>query len=51
MCTGFWWDSQKERPRRRRKDGIRMDLRKTGWESVNWIRLAQDGDRWRHGFS
>jgi hypothetical protein len=28
-------------------DGIRMDLRETGWGSVYWIQLAQDRDRWR----
>jgi hypothetical protein len=33
-----------ERPRRRWKDGIRMDLREIG---VEWIHLAQDRDRWR----
>jgi hypothetical protein len=35
------------RPRRRWKDGIRMDLRETGWWSLEWIELAQDWDRWR----
>jgi hypothetical protein len=35
------------RPRRRWEDGIRMDLRETGWESVDWIQLAQDRDRCR----
>jgi hypothetical protein len=35
------------RPRLRWEDWIRMDLRETGWESVDWIRLAQDRDRWR----
>jgi hypothetical protein len=35
------------RPRRRWKDGIRMDLREIGLGGVNWIRLAQDRDRWR----
>jgi hypothetical protein len=24
-----------------------MDLREIGWESVDWIQLAQDRDRWR----
>jgi hypothetical protein len=24
-----------------------MDLRDTGWDGVDWIDLAQDGDRWR----
>jgi hypothetical protein len=36
-----------ERPRRRWENGIRVDLRETGWGSVYWIRLAQDRDRWR----
>jgi hypothetical protein len=35
------------RPRRRWEDGIRMDLRETGLRVVDWIRLAQDRDRWR----
>jgi hypothetical protein len=35
------------RPSRRWEDRIRMDLRETGWGSVDWIQLAQDRDRWR----
>jgi hypothetical protein len=35
------------RPRRRWVDGIKMDLRKTGWGDVEWINLAQDRERWR----
>jgi hypothetical protein len=35
------------RPRRRWEDGISMDLREIGLEGVDWIRLAQDRDRWR----
>jgi hypothetical protein len=35
------------RPRRRWEDGIRIDLREIGWGNVDWIRLAQDKDRWR----
>jgi hypothetical protein len=31
----------------RREDNIRMDLRKTGYGSVNWIHQAQEGDQWR----
>jgi hypothetical protein len=33
-----------ERPTCRWKDGLKMDLRKTGWEGVEWIHLAQDRD-------
>jgi hypothetical protein len=35
------------RPRRRWEDGIRMDLREIGLGGVDWIRVAQDRDRWR----
>jgi hypothetical protein len=34
-------------PRRRWEDGIKMDLREIGLGGVDWIRLAQDRDRWR----
>jgi hypothetical protein len=30
------------RPRRRREDGIRMDLKEIGLRGVDWIRLSQD---------
>jgi len=33
------------RPRRRREDNIRMDLREVGWEDVDWMHLAQDRDQ------
>jgi hypothetical protein len=36
-----------DRPRSRRRDGIKMDLREIGWGGVEWIHLAQDRDRWR----
>jgi hypothetical protein len=36
-----------ERPRRRWEDGIKMDLRDTGWGGVECILMAQDRDRWR----
>jgi hypothetical protein len=35
------------RPRRRWEDGIRMVLGEIGVGCVDWIRLAQDRDRWR----
>jgi len=35
------------KPWRRWEDNIRMDLRETGWESVDWMYLAQDRDQWR----
>jgi hypothetical protein len=36
-----------ERPRRRWEDGIRMDLRETDWEDVEWVQLSQDRSLWR----
>jgi hypothetical protein len=35
------------RPSHRWEYGIRMDIREIGLEGVEWIRLAQDRDRWR----
>jgi hypothetical protein len=35
------------RPRRRWEDNIKMDLRGIGFGDVDWIHLAQNGDRWR----
>jgi hypothetical protein len=35
------------RPRRRREDNIRMDLREIEWGGMDWIDLAQDRDQWR----
>jgi hypothetical protein len=28
-------------------DNIKIDLRETGWDGMDWIDLAQDGDQWR----
>jgi hypothetical protein len=35
------------RPRRRWVDDIKMHLREIGWDSMDWIELAQDRDQWR----
>jgi hypothetical protein len=35
------------RPRRRRVDNIRMNLREVGWDGMDWIYLAQNRDQWR----
>jgi hypothetical protein len=35
------------RPRRGWEDNIKMDLGDIGFGDVDWIRLAQDRDRWR----
>jgi hypothetical protein len=36
-----------ERPRRRWENNIKLDLRETGIDGANWIRLAQDKIQWR----
>jgi hypothetical protein len=28
-------------------DNIVRDLRETGWDGVDWIDMAEDGDQWR----
>jgi hypothetical protein len=35
------------RPRCGSMDDIEMDLRGIRWDSMDWIHLAQDSDRWR----
>jgi hypothetical protein len=34
------------RPKRKWEDNIKMDLKETGIDGANWIRLAQDRVRW-----
>jgi hypothetical protein len=34
-------------PRRRWVGNIKMDLRERGWDSMDWIDLAQNRDQWR----
>jgi hypothetical protein len=36
-----------ERPGRRWEDNIKLDLRETGIDGVNWIQLAQDRVQWQ----
>jgi len=35
------------RPRLRWEDNIKMDLQEVGCGVMDWIKLAQDRDRWR----
>jgi hypothetical protein len=35
------------RPRHRWEDSTRLDLRQTGWGSVEWTHMAQARNRWR----
>ena len=45
MRTGFWWGNVRERVAFRWEDNIKTDLREVGCGGVDWIELAQDGDR------
>ena len=35
------------RPRYRWEDSFEMDLQEVAWRDMDWIDLAQDGDRWQ----
>jgi hypothetical protein len=35
------------KPRRTCVDNIKLDLRETGWDSMDSINLAEDWDQWR----
>jgi hypothetical protein len=35
------------RSRLRWMDNSKMNLREIGWDGMDWIDLAQDGDQWR----
>jgi hypothetical protein len=51
MYTIFWLENQGRRrlgrPRQRGEDNIRIDLRETGRQVVDWLCLAQDRDQWQ----
>jgi hypothetical protein len=51
-CTRLWWDSPKERDHLEDQDvggkmGSEWILGRLALGGVDWIRLAQDRDRWR----
>ena len=45
---GFGGGTRWEKPTTEMWDIINMDLRKIGWECVDWIDLAEDRDKWRN---
>ena len=52
VYTGFWVGQPEGkrplgRPRRRRENNNKMDLQEVGCESMDWIDVAQDRERWR----
>jgi hypothetical protein len=34
------------RPKRKRVDNIKIDLKEIWWDSMDWIDLARDRDQW-----
>jgi alpha-glucosidase (family GH31 glycosyl hydrolase) len=47
-CTGFWWESPKEKDHMKDQgvDGIKLDLREIGWgvwSGFNWLRVGTVG--------
>jgi hypothetical protein len=48
VCIAFWWRDLRKtplgRPTRTWKDSMNTDLQDVGWEGMEWIDLAQDGD-------
>jgi hypothetical protein len=51
-CTRFWWEIPNERDHWEDQGvggnmGLEWILGRLGWGGVDWIRLAQDRDRWR----
>ena len=52
MCTEFLLGKPEgkrplERPRHKWEDNIKMDLQEVECGGMDWIKLAQDRDRWR----
>jgi len=46
--TMFWLEKRpRVRHKRRSECNIKMDLQGVGCGSMDWIKLAQDRDRWR----
>ena len=39
-------DTQLEKPRRRRKNNIKIDVQEVRWE-MDWMYPAQDRDKWQ----
>jgi hypothetical protein len=51
LYAGFWWGKPEGRrplgkPRRRLEDNIKMDLQEVECESMDWIDVTQERDRW-----
>ena len=50
--TGFWWGNLKVGGRMEDLEvnwriNIKMDFKEIGWESLDWIDVVEDRDKWR----
>lgn len=43
---GFWWGKPKQRNSCKWVDNVKVNLKETGLESMDWIKLAQVEDSW-----
>jgi hypothetical protein len=49
LHTGFWWRNLQEKDHLENTSvevRIKVDLKEIGWQSVDWICLTQDSDKW-----
>ena len=46
VLVGHLMDTQLEKPRRRRKNNIKIDVQEVRWE-MDWMYPAQDRDKWQ----
>ena len=52
LHTGLWWENLEEGDHLedldlRWEDNIERNLKQIGWECMEWINLAQDGNKWQ----
>jgi hypothetical protein len=52
ILVGYWWGKPEGkrplgRPRHRWVNNIKRDLRKIGWDGMDWTDLAQNRYHWR----
>jgi hypothetical protein len=51
MDIGYWWESQKARDHWEDQEmggwTISKWILEIGWDGVDWMDMAQDGDQWR----
>jgi hypothetical protein len=51
MHIAYWWESEQEDDQQEGQDVggwtiLKWILREIGWDGMDWIELAHDGDQW-----